>query len=111
MQTRQQFETRSSAGTDSNTLMRAEPVPARPRHSRRRLTAGLLLAFAALLALLPQAQAQTTIKMVSNGTGSPSTSFLGVDINGDYRELAQRFTSGSNPNGYTLSTATIPTSG
>ena len=119
MQAREQFETRTSAGRDSDALMGAEPLPAPPRHSRlrvpmmrravggractaipgsgsalarsgRRLTAGLLLAFAALLALLPQAQAQTTIKMVSNGTGSPSTSFLGVDVNGDYRELAQR---------------------
>ena len=107
MQTREQFETRTSAGRDSGTLMRAEAPAAPPRDSRRRLTAGLLLAFAALLALLPQAQAQTTIKMVSNGTSSPSTTFLGTDFNGDYRELAQRFTSGSNPNGYTLSKAAV----
>ena len=136
MQTRKQFETRTGAGRDTDTLMRAEALPAPARHSRLRLpmmrragggrtstatpgsggalarsgqyvAAGVFLAFAALLALLPEAQAQTTIKMVSNGTGSPSTSFLGVDVNGDYRELAQRFTSGSNPNGYTLSKAAI----
>ena len=136
VQTREQFETRTSAGRDSDALMGAEPLPAPPRHSRlrvpmmrravggractaipgsgsalarsgRRLTAGLLLAFAALLALLPEAQAQTTIKMVGNGTGSTTSSYLGTNDSGDYRELAQRFTSGSNPNGYTLSTASI----
>ena len=37
--------------------------------SRRCVSAGLLLTFLALLALLPEAQAQTTIKMVGNGTG------------------------------------------
>ena len=75
--------------------------------SGRRLTAGLLLAFAALLALLPEAQAQTTVKMVGNGTDGLTYSYLGTDSSGDYRELAQRFTTGSNAAGYTLSTAAI----
>ena len=81
MQTREQVETHTGAGRDSDTLMRAEPLAAPPRHSRlrvpmmrravgertsteppgrgaalarsgRRLTAGLLLAFVGLLALL-----------------------------------------------------------
>ena len=75
----------------------------------RHAAAGFLmvLAFVGLLALLPEAQAQTTVKMVSNGTGSPSNTYLGTDSNDDYRELAQRFTTGSNLNGYTLSTAAI----
>ena len=136
VQTREQFETRTSAGRDSDALMGAEPLPAPPRHSRlrvpmmrravggractaipgsgsalarsgRRLTAGLLLAFAALLALLPEAQAQTTVKMVGNGTDGLTYSYLGTDSSGDYRELAQRFTTGSNAAGYTLSTAAI----
>ena len=75
--------------------------------SRRCVSAGLLLTFVALLALLPEAQAQTTIKLVGNGADSGSTSHLGTDSSGDYRELAQQFTSGSNPDGYTLNTAAI----
>ena len=75
--------------------------------SRRCVSAGLLLTFVALLALLPEAQAQTTIKLVGNGADSGSTSHLGTDSSGDYRELAQQFTSGSNPGGYTLNTAAI----
>ena len=138
MQTREQFETRTGAGRHSDTLMRVEPPPAPPRHSRIRIrlpmmrraaggrastatpgtagalarsgrcgAAGLLLAFVALLALLPEAQAQTTIKMVGNGTGSLSATHLGTDSSGDYQELAQQFTTGSNSGGYTLSTAAI----
>ena len=37
MQTRKQFEPRTGTGRDSDTLMRAEPLPAPPRHSRLRL--------------------------------------------------------------------------
>ena len=68
-----------------------------------------LVGFAVLLALaLPhQAQAQTTVKMVGNGTGSLTYSYLGTNFDGDYREVAQRFTTGSNTGGYTLSTAAI----
>ena len=75
--------------------------------SRRCVAPGLLLAFVALLALLPEAQAQTTIKMVGNAAGSGSTTHVGTNDSGDYREVAQRFTSGSNSGGYTLSTAAI----
>ena len=60
--------------------------------SRRCVSAGLLLTFVALLALLPEAQAQTTIKLVGNGADSGSTSHLGTDSSGNYRELAQQFT-------------------
>ena len=99
MQTREQFETRTSAGRDSDALMGAEPLPAPPRHSRlrvpmmrravggracsatpetagalarsgRRLTAGLLLAFVALLALLPDAQAQNSAPTFDDGTST-----------------------------------------
>ena len=136
MQTRKQCGTRTGAGTDSDTLVRVEPVRAPPPDPRQRLatmretaggracsgtaqaagtlaasarhlTAGLLLAFAALVALLPEARAQTTVKMVGNGTASTTYSYLGTDSSGDYRELAQRFTTGSNAAGYTLSTAAI----
>ena len=126
MQTRKQCGTRTGTGRDNNTLVRVEPVPAPPRVSRlrlatdtlagsaRHLTAGLLLAFAALVALLPEARAQTTVKMVGNGTASTTYSYLGTNSSGDYRELAQRFTTGSNAAGYTLSAAamwigTLPT--
>ena len=139
MQTRKQCGTRTGTGRDSDTLVRVEPVPAPPPDSRRRrkgaggracratpqaagtlaasarhLTAGLLLAFAALVALVPEARAQTAIKMVGNGTASTTYSYLGTNSSGDYRELAQRFTTGSNAAGYTLSAAamwigTLPT--
>ena len=75
--------------------------------SGRCVAQGLLVAFVALLALLPEAQAQTTIKMVGNGASSTSYSYLGTNSSASYRELAQRFTTGSNSNGYTLSTASI----
>ena len=68
---------------------------------------GLLLAIVALAAVVPEAQAQTTVKMVGNGTDGLTYSYLGTDSSGDYRELAQRFTTGSNAAGYTLSTAAI----
>ena len=67
----------------------------------------LLVACIALLALPHQAQAQTTVKMVGNGTDSLTYSYLGTNFDGDYREVAQRFTTGSNTGGYTLSTAAI----
>ena len=67
----------------------------------------MLLVAAALLALPHQAQAQTTVKMVGNGTDSLTYSYLGTNFDGDYREVAQRFTTGSNTGGYTLSTAAI----
>ena len=75
--------------------------------SGRCVAQGLLVAFVALLALLPEAQAQTTIKMVGNGASSTSYSYLGTNSSASYRELAQRFTTGSNSDGYTLSTASI----
>ena len=74
---------------------------------RRCVAQGLLLAFVALAAVVPEAQAQTTVKMVGNGTDSITYSYLGTNSSGDYRELAQRFTTGSNAAGYTLSTAAI----
>ena len=70
-------------------------------------SAVVLLVAAALLALPHQAQAQTTVKMVGNGTDSLTYSYLGTNFDGDYREVAQRFTTGSNTGGYTLSTAAI----
>ena len=138
MQTREQGETSTGAGKDSETLMRVEALPAPPRCSRIRprlpmmrraggsractatpasantvgrsrwcVARRLLLAFVALLAGLAQAEAQTTVKMVGNGTDSLTYSYLGTNFDGDYREVAQRFTTGSNTAGYTLSTAAI----
>ena len=80
---------------------------AAPARSARAAAVAILLAFAALLALPLQAQAQTTIKMVGNGASSTSFSYLGTNSSASYRELAQQFTTGSNSHGYTLSTASI----
>ena len=66
---------------------------------RRLAAAGFLVVLAALLALPLQAQAQTTL--VSNlGQAADSS----ADFN---RSAAQRFTTGSNPDGYTLSSVEI----
>ena len=67
----------------------------------RRAAAGFLVVLATLLALPLQAQAQSTL--VSNlGQGNDSS----ADFN---PPVAQRFTTGSNPGGYTLSRVEIKT--
>ena len=110
MHPRGQCDTGGDAGSNETARQRAEPgQPGRVRVRSlavRGLAAGLLVA-AALLALPHQAQAQTTVKMVGNGTDSLTYSYLGTNFDGDYREVAQRFTTGSNTGGYTLSTAAI----
>ena len=68
---------------------------------RRLAATGFLVVLAALLALPLPAQAQTTL--VSNlGQAADSS----ADFN---RSAAQRFTTGSNPDGYTLSSVEIKT--
>ena len=69
--------------------------------------AGLLLAFAAFLALPLQAQAQTIQTLVSN-TGQTSNFNLAVGVSGS-NTFAQAlgFTTGDNTNGYTLSSVEV----
>ena len=71
----------------------------------RGLTARLLVAFAALLALPLQAEAQKTT-FVSNTGQSTATSLRGIGptgIGSFFYSQAQRFSTGSNEGGYTLS--------
>ena len=74
-------------------------------HAARGLTAGFLAAFAALVALPLQAQAQKTT-FVSNTGQSTATSLRGIGptgIGSFFYSQAQRFSTGSNEGGYTLS--------
>ena len=99
MQPRGQFDTRGDDGRNDDALKSAEP--GRPGRLRLRflaahgLTAVLLVAVAALLALPMQAQAQTTL--VSN-VGQTRSGSLGLDTH----EGAQAFTTGDNSAGYTV---------
>ena len=71
--------------------------------SLRCAAAGLLLAFAALLALPLQAQAQTVETLVSN-TGQGGSSGLNVGVADPNKwSMAVGFTTGDNAGGYTLS--------
>ena len=134
MQTREQLETHTGAGKDSDTLMRGEPLPAPPRHSRlrvpmmrrnvglirgepgnpgrmrvrsvatRRLGAACLVAFATLLGLT--AHAQTAIDLVSNRTTAGSQN-IAIPIGGDTNSArGQKFTIPAGAS-YTLSAITI----
>ena len=109
-------DTGVDAGRNDAALKIAEPGRWRARSlAACDLAAAVLVFFVALAAVVPEAQAQTTVKMVGNGTAGPTYSYLGTNADGDYRELAQRFTTGLNTAGYTLSTAamwfsTLPTS-
>ena len=66
---------------------------------RRGLAAGLLTAFAALLALPLQAQAQTVVTLVNSLSQTEGQSSTAL---GNNWEVAQGFTTGSNADGYTL---------
>ena len=74
--------------------------------SGRCVAAGLLLGFAALLALPLQAQAQTVVELVSNMSQSPNIT-TSMDVGGDNNILrAQKFSLPQGPN-YIVSDVTI----
>ena len=77
-------------------------------HSLRCAAGGLLLAFAALLALPPQAQAQTVETLVSNTgqTAGDQNGLVGT-IAGSNWLAGQGFTTGDNTDGYTLSSVQL----
>ena len=103
MQPRGQFYTVVDAGRKDAGLKRADP--GRPGRGRLRPLAAGLAAFAALVALPLQAQAQKTT-FVSNTGQSTATSLRGIGptgIGSFFYSQAQRFSTGSNEGGYTLS--------
>ena len=103
MQPRKPFDTGVDAGRTEAALKRAEPGRpgrVRVRSLAARAAAGFLAAFAALVALPLQVQAQTTF--VSN-TGQVADS----DFSGGTRDRAQAFTTGANSGGYILSSVEI----
>ena len=115
MQPREQGDTGVDVGSNEIARARTRADPGRPGRLRgrclaARAAAGLLVAFAALLALPLQAQAQTVVTLVnsSNQTAGQSSTALG-----NHWEIAQGFTTGSNTAGYTLTNirAEFPTVG
>ena len=101
MQARGQFDTRIHGGRNRRALMRAEPGrPARLRIKALPPVGAILLAFAALLALPLQAQAQTLVSNV--GQAAPATHDSLLD-----HDQAQAFTTGGNSAGYTLRSVEI----
>ena len=56
--------------------------------------------------------AQSAVKLVGNGTGiTTSSTYVGTNSGGSYREVAQQLTTGTNTADYILTTATIWMSG
>ena len=106
MQPHGKFDTGVDAGRNHAALKIAEPARSRARPlAARGLAAVLILAFAGLLALPLQAQAQKTT-FVSNTGQSTATSLRGIGptgIGSFFYSQAQRFSTGSNEGGYTLS--------
>ena len=107
MQPRRQFETGVDVG--SNVTARTSADAGRPGRLRGRclaargLAAGLLVAFAALLTLPLQAEAQKTT-FVSNTGQSTDPDVREVGPHGHLWQLqAQQFRTGDNEGGYTLS--------
>ena len=103
MQTREQFETRTSAGRDGGTLMRAEPLAGTPARDWRmpnvRWISALLIAFTTLVAVPLQAQAVTLV----------STLGQNIDIQDGIAStvrIATKFTVGPD-SGYTLTSVTV----
>ena len=105
MQPRRQFDRGVDVGSHENAHERTSADPGRPRRGRLRPLAAGLAAFAALLALPLQAEAQKTT-FVSNTGQSTATSLRGIGptgIGSFFYSQAQRFSTGSNEGGYTLS--------
>ena len=105
MQPREQVDTGVDVGSNETGSARTSADPGRPRRGRLRPLAAGLAAFAALLALPLQAEAQKTT-FVSNTGQSTATSLRGIGptgIGSFFYSQAQRFSTGSNEGGYTLS--------
>ena len=106
MQPHGKFDTGVDAGRNHAVLKMAEPARSRARPlAARGMAAVLILAFAGLLALPLPAQAQKTT-FVSNTGQSTATSLRGIGptgIGSFFYSQAQRFSTGSNEGGYTLS--------
>ena len=106
MQPHGKSDTGVDAGRNHAVLKMAEPARSRARPlAARGLAAGLLVTVAALLALPLPAQAQKTT-FVSNTGQSTATSLRGIGptgIGSFFYSQAQRFSTGSNEGGYTLS--------
>ena len=98
----------ASAALPGNATGRREPGRLRARPlAARGLAAGLLVAVAALLALPLQAQAQKTTFVSNTGQSTATRCLRGSrsppDIGSFFYSQAQRFSTGSNEGGYTLS--------
>ena len=111
MQLHEQDDTGVDVGSNETGSARTSADPGRPGRLRGRglaargLAAGLLVAVAALLTLPLQAEAQKTT-FVSNTGQSTATSLRGIGptgIGSFFYSQAQRFSTGSNEGGYTLS--------
>ena len=105
MQPREQVDTGVDVGSNETGSARTSADPGRPGRGRLRPLAAGLAAFAALLALPLQAEAQKTT-FVSNTGQSTATSLRGIGptgIGSFFYSQAQRFSTGSNEGGYTLS--------
>ena len=105
MQPREQVDTGVDVESNETGSARTSADPGRPGRGRLRPLAAGLAAFAALLALPLQAEAQKTT-FVSNTGQSTATSLRGIGptgIGSFFYSQAQRFSTGSNEGGYTLS--------
>ena len=99
MQPREQGDTGVDVGSNETAPARTSAAPGRPGRGRLRPLAAFLAAFAALLALPLQAQAQTVVTLVNSSSQTAGQSSTAL---GNHWEIAQGFTTGSNADGYTL---------
>ena len=99
MQPREQVDTGVDIGSNETAHERTSADPGRPGRGRLRPLAAGLVAFAALLALPLQAQAQTVVTLVNSLSQTEGQSSTAL---GNNWEVAQGFTTGSNADGYTL---------
>ncbi len=104
MQPREQVDTGVDVGSNETAPARTSADPGRPGRGRVRplaaaRAAAFLAAFAALLALPLQAQAQTEVTLVNSLSQTEGQSSTAL---GNNWEVAQGFTTGSNADGYTL---------
>ncbi len=99
MQPRGQVDTGVDVGSNETAHERTSADPGRPGRGRLRPLAAGLVAFAALLALPLQAQAQTVVTLVNSLSQTEGQSSTAL---GNHWEVAQGFTTGSNADGYTL---------
>ena len=107
MQPHEQDDTGVDVGSNETGSARTSADPGRPGRGRLRPLAAGLAAFAALLALPLQAQAQKTT-FVSNTGQSTDPDVREVGPHGHLWQLqAQQFRTGDNEGGYTLSTIQV----